>query len=401
MNLPTFPSSWKSVRLGDVCDVDWGNTSLTKAEYQAHGYPAYSATGNDGYLNSYEHDGNAVVVSAIGARCGKCFFATGKWTAIKNTIVIKAKQQGFADEQFLFFLLNDGEKWPKSGSGQPFIGIGNAQQMELILPPFGEQKGIAQALHAVQKAKEARQRELALEHERQVGLMDYLFTYGTRGEPTKQTEIGEIPQGWELIQLGEIAKIGNGSTPKRSYENYWKNGTIPWITSTQIHDVVITQAHEFVTKTARNECHLPLVPSGSIVVAITGQGKTLGNAAILEIDACINQHLAYVRFDRPSVQAKFVLFYLQSKYRYLRAVSTAGGSTRGALTCGFLARMSIPVPPLDEQSTIANLLLVCEARCKCLDREITLLEELFRATLDELMTGRLSAIPLIEESVVS
>src|SRR6266699_425382 len=156
-------------------------------------------------------------------------------------------------------------------------------------------------LDAVQRAKKARQRELSLERERKATLMEFLFTHGTRGEPTKQTEIGEIPESWHLTPLGEVARIGNGSTPKRSDERYWKGGTTPWITSTQIHDVVIQQANEFVTQTARKECHLPLVPRGSIVVAITGQGKTLGNAAMLAIDTCINQHLAYLRLESISI----------------------------------------------------------------------------------------------------
>jgi type I restriction enzyme S subunit len=86
-----------------------------------------------------------------------------------------------------------------------------------------------------------------------------------------------------VVRLGDIAKIGNGSTPKRTNEAYWEGGHIPWITSTKIHEVIISRADEFVTETAFRECHLPLVPRKSIVVAITGQGKTLGNAALLGI----------------------------------------------------------------------------------------------------------------------
>ena len=271
------------------------------------------------------------------------------------------------------------------------------QKLVVTLPPPPEQEAIAGALDAIQLAVKARQRELALERERKAALMEYLFAHGTRGEPRKQTEIGEIPESWELAKLGSLARIGNGSTPKRSDESYWKNGTTPWITSTQVHDVTITQAHEYVTDTARKECHLPLVPKWSIVVAITGQGKTLGNAAILAIDACINQHLAYVSIQRESICPQFVLFYLQSKYEYLRGVSSAGGSTKGALTCGFLKTMSIPVPPFDQQAAIAELLLACEKKCGALESEIALLNELFRAMLKELMTGQLSSMPLIEE----
>jgi type I restriction enzyme S subunit len=271
------------------------------------------------------------------------------------------------------------------------------KKLSVMLPPLEEQTTIARVLDATRRAEEARQHELTLERERKAALMQHLFTHGIRSESAKMTEIGEIPRSWGVAKLGAIAKIGNGSTPKRSDERYWRNGTIPWITSTKIHDLTITQADQFVTDTARNECHLPLVSRGSVVVAITGQGKTLGNAAILAIDTCINQHLAYIRFQDASVQPQFALFYLQSKYRYLREIGAAGGSTKGALTCGFLKRMSIPVPPPDQQSTIAGLLLACETRYKRLEKEVALLSEFFRAIVEELMTGRLSSIPLIEE----
>ena len=91
VDLDSLPKGWQAKRLGDVAEVKWGNTSITKAAYVGEGYPAISATGIDGFLKHYEHDCEAVVVSAIGARCGKCFFTSGKWTAIKNTLVLFLK----------------------------------------------------------------------------------------------------------------------------------------------------------------------------------------------------------------------------------------------------------------------------------------------------------------------
>jgi type I restriction enzyme S subunit len=264
------------------------------------------------------------------------------------------------------------------------------------LPPVTEQRAIAYVLHTLQKAKEARQCELALESERKAALMEHLFTHGTRGEATKQSEIGEIPESWRIVEIETIAEVGNGSTPSRTDERYWKHGTIPWITSTKVHEVVIRESVEFVTEAARSECHLPLVPQQSIVVAITGQGKTLGNAAILEFDTCINQHLAYIRITDETVQPYFALFYLRSRYQYFRGVSSGGGSTKGALTCGFLKRMKIPVPRRDEQESIAELFSACEMKCGCLEKEIGNLDELFAAALAELMNGRLDASVLVD-----
>jgi len=351
---------------------------------------------------SYLLETGDIVIARIGATTGKAFLIQECPEAVFASYLIRLRTKPGLLPKFLNYCLQTSEYWQhidsqKGGRLKGGVNIPILENLEIPFPPPIEQRAVAHALDAVQKAKEARQRNLALERERKAALMEYLFIHGTRGEPTKLSEIGEIPESWHLSQLGEVARIGNGSTPKRSDERYWKGGTSPWITSTQIHDVVIEHANESVTETARKECHLPLVPSGSIVVAITGQGKTLGNASILAIDTCINQHLAYICFERASIHPQFVLVYLHSKYSYLRGVASAGGSTKGALTCGFLKSMSIPVPPLDEQIDISDRLLSCERKCKCLDREIALLEELFRALLEELMTGRLSATPLIAE----
>ena len=83
-------------------------------------------------------------------------------------------------------------------TGRQRLGKGTLVNLEIPLPPLPEQRAIAHVLQTIQEAKAARQRELALERERKAALMDYLFSYGTKGEPRKQTEIGEIPESWEV-----------------------------------------------------------------------------------------------------------------------------------------------------------------------------------------------------------
>ena len=73
--------------------------------------------------------------------------------------------------------------------------------LTIPLPPLPEQRAIASVLGAIQEAKFARQKAIALERERKAALMEYLFSHGTKGEPRKQTEIGEIPESWEPTRL--------------------------------------------------------------------------------------------------------------------------------------------------------------------------------------------------------
>lgn len=234
--------------------------------------------------------------------------------------------------------------------------VGKDRLGATALPPIElpEQKKIAHILSTVQRASEAQKRIVQATTELKKALMHKLFTEGLRSEPQKQTEIGPVPESWEVVALGSLAKVGNGSTPKRANEAYWEGGTIPWLNSTKIHDRFITEADQFVTPQAVKECHLPKVAPNSLLIAITGQGKTLGNSAITRIETCINQHLAYAQFHSAKIFPDFVLWFMHTRYEYLRSIAHGGGSTKGALTCGFLKTLPIPVPSTDEQRDIVQ-----------------------------------------------
>lgn len=263
------------------------------------------------------------------------------------------------------------------------------EQIRLNLPPLPEQKKIAHILSTVQRAIEAQERIIQTTTELKKALMHKLFTEGLRHEPQKQTEIGPVPESWEVVELGALAKVGNGSTPKRANEAYWEGGTIPWLNSTKIHDRFITEADQFVTPQAVKECHLPKVLPNSLLIAITGQGKTLGNSAITRIETCINQHLAYAQFHVVKVLPDFVLWFMQTRYDYLRSIAHGGGSTKGALTCGFLKTLLIPVPSRVEQEEIVTTFQTLEDKQDFAFRKQAALHDIFRTLLHQLMTAQI------------
>lgn len=310
--------------------------------------------------------------------------------------IIRARlnQNSPFDPLFLtyFFRSDAARNWLVAGSGK--VAITNISQdilerIPLPIPPLAEQRQIAAVLSAVQRAIARQERLIALTAELKKALMHKLFTEGTRGERRKQTEIGEVPERWEIVPLGSLAKIGNGSTPKRDNSAYWKGGTIPWLTSGKIHEGRITSADEFVSETAKAECHLPLVAAASLLVAITGEGKTLGNAALVEFETCVSQHLAYVQFNRADIVPAFLLYFLQSQYVQLRQMSVGAGSTKKALTCGMLKRFLVPMPSIQEQKTIAGALDEIVGKMNCHKRVADCLQSLFRTLLHQLMTAQI------------
>ncbi len=164
--------------------------------------------------------------------------------------------------------------------------------------------------------------------------------------------LGEIPAHWETWKVGHLAEVGNGSTPSRNNAAYWSEGTIPWLNSSVVNYSEVTRADQFVTALATQECHLPQVKRGSVLVAITGQGKTRGRAAVLSFDATINQHLAFIYPKQSHLLPWFLKWTLFAAYDFLRSISDDAGGTKGALTCEAVANLRVPVPPVREQAGI-------------------------------------------------
>jgi|RhiMetdeSRZDD1v2_1073273.scaffolds.fasta_scaffold213292_2 type I restriction enzyme, S subunit len=192
--------------------------------------------------------------------------------------------------------------------------------------------------------------------------------------------LGEIPAHWGVWKVGHFAAVGNGSTPSRDNAGYWTEGLIPWLNSSVVNQDEVTEADQFITETAFRECHLPLVKSGSVLVGITGQGKTRGQAAVLSFEATINQHLAFITPKKGVVDPWFLRWALFAAYDFLRSISDDAGGTKGALTCEEVGALRMPLPPIDEQCIIADYLnretarldgLVAEKRQALITRAVT------------------------------
>jgi type I restriction enzyme S subunit len=263
--------------------------------------------------------------------------------------------------------------------------------LDLPFPDFdsSDQGVIANTLGLVQSSIRVEQEALKCCRELRQTVMREVFTRGLLGESQKETAIGPIPESWDVVGLGSLGRIGNGSTPKRDIKEYWEDGYYPWLTSAKVYDRLITAADEFVTDEALARCHLPRVKAGSLVMAITGQGKTLGNCALLGIEATVSQHLAYVSLDPSEVVGSYIRGYLETRYGYLRDVASGGGSTKGALTCAFLRDLPIPLPPTRiEQQEIADVLDAIDQKIDLHKQKKAALEQLFRTLLHKLMTGK-------------
>ena len=282
--------------------------------------------------------------------------------------------------------------------GLPKSGIRDAR---VPVPPLPLQRTITDYLDRetarLDALVAAKQRLLTLLAEKRRAVVTRAVTRGLDPHVPRRDSgvpwLGEIPVHWDVWKIGHLASVGNGSTPRRDKAAYWTDGAIPWLNSSVVNRAEVTCAEQFVTARAVRECHLPTVNSGAVLIAITGQGKTRGQAVVLSMQATINQHLAFVQPDPSRMRPWFLRWALFAAYPFLRSISDDAGGTKGALTCEDVGNLRVPVPSPSEQATILDHVAALTGRIDSLraatEKTLSLIKERRAALIAAAVTGRL------------
>jgi len=345
-------------------------------------------------------DADDVLLARYGASVGKIL--RGKSGAINVALMRAMPDESVLSKSFLYYFLHTlrvrnylvglGGRSAQAGFNQ-----GELNRIEIPIPCRVEQSAIVSILDVAKSQIKLSLDELALERERKAALMEYIFTRGTRGEPTKQSEIGEIPESWTVAPLGSVANLVSGGTPSRENVEWWK-GAIPWASPKDMKRVRLADTQEHVTKEAI-EAGSRLVPPRTIFIVIRGMilAKDVP-VGLTEVPMAFNQDMKAV-LPHAGYHPEFLLYALiWRKDGLAKHIGTSAHGTRRLGTAA-VHSLELPIPPVDEQIEVSQILESCERKIAALVREIPLHAELFKAILEELMSGRVSAPQLIEEQL--
>ncbi|HEB9343017.1 TPA: restriction endonuclease subunit S [Campylobacter coli] len=192
--------------------------------------------------------------------------------------------------------------------------------------------------------------------------------------------MSNLPQGWEVKKLGNIAEISSGGTPSRNKKEYWDNGTIPWVKIKDIKEKFISTTEEFITEDGLKNSSAKLFKKGTLLYSIFA---TLGEVAILDIDATTNQAIAGINIKENNINSLYLMYFLRS---IKDEISNKGrGVAQNNLNLSILKQIEIPLPPLKEQERIVGILDESFAK---IDESIKILEQDL-LNLDELMQSAL------------
>ncbi|TYQ24030.1 restriction endonuclease subunit S [Pseudanabaena sp. UWO311] len=194
----------------------------------------------------------------------------------------------------------------------------------------------------------------------------------------------DLPANWKWVRVIDIVDVGTGSTPATTNSEYY-NGNIPWYTSSATNDSFAKIPETFITEKALKETNCKIFPSGSLIIAMYGQGKTRGQISEIVLAGATNQAIAAMGFYESSKELKqYIKYYFVKIYDEIRSI--AEGAAQPNLNVGKIKETLIPLPPLAEQHRIVAKIDQLMTLCDELEKQIDIANSKKTNLLNSVMT---------------
>ena len=197
------------------------------------------------------------------------------------------------------------------------------------------------------------------------------------------TELGPLPEEWEVVKLGDVAEVSSGGSAPQGDEYF--NGSKPFVRVSHIDNEDYTiKRYDLISDKAIQDYRLKLFPKGTIVFPKSGATIYLEKRAMLPIDAYVVSHLCTVLSKREDLSQCF-LFYVLRNLKF--AKEKADGYP--TLNISEIKQILIPLPPLPVQQKIASILSAIDQKIEAEEDKKKALEDLFKTLLHNLMTAKI------------
>jgi restriction endonuclease S subunit len=379
----TKVEDWGRSKLSSIADIGWGDLSVTKKSYVESGYTAFSATGADGFLPYFDYDESGIVVSAIGANCGKIWRAHGKWSCIKNTMRIILKDSPVTLD-YLFYFLSDPNAFPKRGSGQPFISKEDARDIEISYPPLLEQHKIVEILEdhlsrldaALADVKQAKVKAAQFRR----SLLQAAFTGNLGSDGTRF--ITDLPNGWRIAPLGQFIE------PRKQKDIPSNFPSLPYIGMENVlRDVGVIDSY------GNSKDYRSLAPKVFPGDVLYGRLRPYLNKVVIAKGEAFASGEFIILPPNEYVLGRFLQLRLLSQ-DFVQFTATLDTGDRPRVSWNQISKFEVLLPPLPEQHKIVEIL---EGHLSRLDASIALADAmekqsagLRRSLLQAAFTGQLT-----------
>ena len=316
--------------------------------------PLYGSGGLMSHVNEALYSGEAILLPRKGTLSNIMYVNESFWTV--DTMYYAVVNDKLADAFYLYSYLSQLDLSNlDSGSTLPSMTKSAYESIVVKLPDLKIQKAVATILFNIRKKLEINNQINQELEAMSKTLYDYWFVQfdfpDQNGNPYKSSggkmvyhpELKrEIPEGWGVAKVEDIAQTGSGGTPKSTNVSYYSNGEIPWINSGELEQTVITSTSNFITEEGLNNSSAKLFPSGTILVAM--YGATAGKVSFLTFEASTNQAICAIMLN--DIRMRYYLKnVIEDLYQYLVKLST--GSARDNLSQDMIKNIKVVIPSND------------------------------------------------------
>lgn len=329
--------------LEDVCEIlDSQRIPITASERKAGGYPYYGANGIQDYVDNYIFDDDLVLLAEDGGNFGSrdkpiAYRVSGKCWVNNHAHVLKPKSTINVDYLCYTLMFYD-TTGLVNGATRQKLTQSAMRQMKIPFVKMDVQNKIVKKINLVVDLIGKRKKQLEKLDELVKSRFIEMFggIHDSKMYPYKTVK--------------ELTEVISGGTPSRDVSEYWEEGTIPWVKTTELHNNVVTKVEEYITEKGLNNSSAKIVPVGTVLVAMYGQGKTRGMTAYLEIKACTNQACACI-LPSDKINQKFLWYFFILSYDNLRDLAKGGNQPN--LNGNMIKTYPILYPPIELQNQFA------------------------------------------------
>lgn len=359
---------WKE--LGEVALLKRGKTITSKTAIDGP-YPVISGGQKPAYFHGeFNREGETITVAGSGAYAGfvmywdEPIFVSDAFSIepLEGALIPKFLYHYLLEKQEILFSL-------KKGSGVPHVYPKDVSKILIPIPPIEIQEKIVKILDKFTDYV----RELTSRKKQYSYYRDNLLSF--------EDKVYQVE--WKTIQDISV-KIVTGVTPKKSCEDYYLKGTIPWLRTNEVKFNTITTTEKYVTERAVEETGLKWISPNSIIIAISG--ATAGRVAMNRIPLTTNQHCCSISVDERIVNYKYLYYWLVNQNRQILSLKQGA---RGDINMIMIKSLKLPVPSLEIQSRIIQVLdnfdTVCNDLNIGLPKEIELRQKQYEYWRDRLL----------------
>jgi len=282
----------------------------------------------------------------------------------------------------------------KKADGYPTLNLSEVKEIKIPLPPLQEQKAIAFVLSTIQTAKEKTEQVIQATKKLKKSLMKHWFTYGPvrlKGSgkvKLKETEIGKIPEEWDVVRLGEVFNLVRGPFGgSLKKEIFVEQGYAVYEQRNAIYEKF--DARYYIDEKKFNEMKRFEIKPGEIIMSCSG---TFGKTAIVPEEikpGIINQALLKLTPNKNIFVLYFKYFSETNAFQEIIKSHTHGATIKNVVSVKILKNLKIPLPPLQTQKKIASILSAVDEKIEKEENRKKALEELFKSMLHNLMSAKI------------